>query len=432
MIIAKQHRVIKKKLTNGAEGLLIDIPGSTVMTFEFNFTAGNFLMDREKWETPHIMEHLSLGANSRYKKSRLFEAEFKKNGSYSNAHTSTYHVWYDVECADFEWERILDLLTLAFSEPHFSREEFQAECGNVRDELIGRANNHSRTLSIAMYEAFGMLAMPDKIGVKLMKNVTLRDVIEHHKNTHTTSNMRFVIAGNMQGRMANIEEVLSKIKMPKGSGRIEIPDEVPSSFVKSVYVPRSSVRNVYFDLTTFSKNKFDDAEWDAASIANNILTETFYSKIFGEAREKGLVYGMDSGFGQYKSYVDWTIGAQVQQRNLPPLFDIIVEQLNKIRNGDVDEADIEAAKQYALGSYQREAQTVGGIMTGYSSRYFFEGKVNDYYGYPERIKKVKKSRVIEVMNAMFKDNIWGLGMLGTADKDLRALIEEKVSVLWQR
>ena len=42
MISAKDHRVIKKKLSNGAEGLLIDIPGATVMTFEFNFRAGNF------------------------------------------------------------------------------------------------------------------------------------------------------------------------------------------------------------------------------------------------------------------------------------------------------------------------------------------------------------------------------------------------------
>ena len=126
------------------------------------------------------MEHMSLGANSRYKNQDYLKRN-SKNGSYSNAHTSTYHVWYDAECADFEWERILDLLTLAFSEPYFSKDEFKAECGNVRDELIGRSNNHGRTLSIAMYEAFGMLAMPDKEGVKLIQNVMLRDVIEHHK-----------------------------------------------------------------------------------------------------------------------------------------------------------------------------------------------------------------------------------------------------------
>jgi len=431
MISSKDHKVYKKKLSNGAEGLLIDIPGATVMTLEFCFRAGNFLMEREKWETPHIMEHMSLGANTRYKKARLFEAEFKKNGSYSNAHTSPYHVWYDAECADFEWERILDLLTLAFSEPHFSTEEFKAECGNVRDELIGRSNNHSRTLSLAMYEAFGMLAMPDKEGVKLMQNVTLNDVKEHHKKTHTTSNMRFVIAGNLQGRMTYIEEFLSKINLPKGRGLIDIPTERPSKFKKAIYIPRTSVSNIYFDLTTFTSKRFKDADWDAASIANNILTETLYSKILGEAREQGLVYGMASGFGQYKSFIDWGIIAQVQQENLPALFEIIVRQLKKIKSGDVDDADIEAAKQYALGRYQRGAQTVGGVMAGYSSRYFFEGGVTDYFAYPERLKKVKKAKVTEVMQAMFEDNIWGLGILGTANAELRALAEEKVSSLWQ-
>ena len=431
MISGKDHRVITKKLANGAEGLLIDIPGATVMTFEFNFRAGYFLMEKDKWETPHIMEHLSLGANSKFNKSRIFEAEFKKNGSYSNAYTNNYHVWYDAECADFEWERILDLLTLSFSEPYFLKEEFIAESGNVRDELVGNMNSHGRTLSTAMYESLGMLSVPDAERIKLMQNVTLKDIIDHHKRTHTTSNMRFVMAGNLKGRMEHIEKVLSKIQLPKGRGLIELPEETPSKLKRSIYIPRASVKNVYFDLTTFSHKKFEDADWDAASIANNILTETLYSKILGEARERGLAYGMGSGFGQYKSYVDWGIGGQAQQENLPALLDIVVRELTKMKNGDVDDSDIESAKQYALGRYQRGAQTVYGVMAGYSNRYFFEGKVNDYFGYPERLKKVKKNKVIEVMQAMFADNIWGLGILGTADADLRKLAEQKVSALWQ-
>ena len=34
------------------------------------------------------------------------------------------------------------------------------------------------------------------------------------------------------------------------------------------------------------------------------------------------------------------------------------------------------------------------------------------------------------MQAMFEDNIWGLGILGTADTALRSLAEEKASTLW--
>jgi predicted Zn-dependent peptidase len=104
-----KHIVTKVKLENGAEGLFIDVPGATVMDYEFNFRAGEYLVARDKWEVPHLCEHVLLGANEKYPKARVFQAEFEKNGAYSNAHTSTYHITYESECADFEWERILDL-----------------------------------------------------------------------------------------------------------------------------------------------------------------------------------------------------------------------------------------------------------------------------------------------------------------------------------
>ena len=36
-----KHTVEEIRLKNGARGLLIDIPGATVMSFEFQFRAGN-------------------------------------------------------------------------------------------------------------------------------------------------------------------------------------------------------------------------------------------------------------------------------------------------------------------------------------------------------------------------------------------------------
>jgi predicted Zn-dependent peptidase len=377
------------------------------------------------------MEHLSLGANEKYPKSRLFDAELRKNGSYGNAHTDNYHVWYDAECADFEWERILKLMILSFTKPKFLKSEFEAECGNVKDELINDVNNLGRNLSVAMYEAFGMLAVSDKERVKLMKNVTLKDVCDLHKKTHTSSNLRFVIAGNLKGRMSKIEEMLASLNMPKGRGRIELPDEVPTRFEKPIYVHNTSVDNLFFDITTFQKKVFDDTDWPAATVANTLLTETLNSKIFGEARERGLAYNMGSGFGQYKSYVDWGIGGNAQQENLPALTDIIVRELKKLIAGKVSDEDIEAAKQYGLGRFQRSAQTVDDVVSGYSSRYFFEGRISNYFGFPERLAKVKKAEVVKVMHDMFESSNWGIGMLGTADEQLIDNINNKVAALWR-
>src|ERR1700722_5254198 len=136
-----KHVVFKSKLKNQTQGLFIHIPDASVMSFEFNFRAGEYLMPKPKFEVPHIMEHLLLGANKLIPRSRDFQAEFEKNGAYCNASTGTYDVTYEAECADFEWDRIADLLIVAITKPLFLKEEFKAEAGNVREELISRSNN---------------------------------------------------------------------------------------------------------------------------------------------------------------------------------------------------------------------------------------------------------------------------------------------------
>ena len=102
-----KHTVTEVTLKNGAKGLLIHIPDATVMSVEFNFRAGDYLVEEKKWETPHLMEHILLGANERYTKSRIFQAEIERNGAYSNASTSAYDITNAAECADLEWQRII-------------------------------------------------------------------------------------------------------------------------------------------------------------------------------------------------------------------------------------------------------------------------------------------------------------------------------------
>ena len=74
------HTVREVSLKNGVKGLLINVPQATVMSFDFNLRAGYYLAPEGKWETPHIMEHLMVGANQEYRKARLFEAEVTRTG----------------------------------------------------------------------------------------------------------------------------------------------------------------------------------------------------------------------------------------------------------------------------------------------------------------------------------------------------------------
>ncbi len=427
-----KHTVQEVSLDNGARGLFIHVPDATVMTFEFNFRAGEYLVDKEKWEAPHLMEHCLLGANERIPKARAFQAEFEKNGAYCNASTGSYDIIYEAECADFEWDRIADLLLTAITKPLFLEEEFLAEFGNVREELTARSNNHFRHLSLALREAYGFYVLTDQERLLLMDNVNTEDIRAHYKNTHTTNNLRFVIAGNLRAkRQKLLQGLIENIELPEGDARLELPHERPKLLKAPLYIHNDTVENLYFYLDTFMQRRMDEPESDALSLINTMLTETLYSRILGTARERGLVYGMSSGFGQTRDATNWWFGAQVMPKNAPALFDIILNELNAVFNGDIAEADIAAAKQYALGRYQRSGQTVNGTASGYSGRYFFDEHIDDYYKIPERIEAVTRQRIIDISRGMFADNTRGMGALSNCGMEFVDKLHDEVSPLWE-
>lgn len=426
-----KHVTSELVLENGARGLLVHVPEATVMSFQINFRAGEYLVDRDKWETPHIMEHMLLGANKHIPKARAFQAEFEKNGAYCNASTGTYDIIYESECADFEWQRILDWLMIAITEPLFLEDEFTAEFGNVREELTARSNNHFRHLSLGLREAFGFYAVTDQERLKLMKNVNLEDIREHYRNTHVTSNMRFVIAGNITAtRRKYIKEVFGGTSLAKGRGRRALPREIPATLAKPLSIKNTTVDNYYFYFDTFLKRRMEDHELAAMSLLNSMLTETLYSRILGSARERGLVYSMSSGINAELHSTNWWFGAQVRPDNAGALFDIMVTELQAIFNGKLTREEIDAAKQYRLGRYQRGAQTVAGIAGSYAGRYFFDDFIEDYYSIPARIKAITKTQIVEGSKDLFSEGIWGLGVLGNANKtELDGLVSQ-LNHLW--
>jgi predicted Zn-dependent peptidase len=426
-----RHTTTEIQLKNGAKGLLVHIPSASVMTFDFNFRAGEYLVDPEKWEVPHLMEHVLLGANELIPKARDFQAELEKNGAYSNATTGVYDITYEAECADFEWDRVLGLMLIAITKPLFLEEEFVAEFGNVQEEMAARSNNHFRRLSLEMRKDLGLICKTDAERLELMPNVTIDDLKEHYIKTHSSPNMRFVIAGNINSsRRTAITSLLEAIDLPSEGKRFELPIENPVRLRQPVYVSNDTVENLYFYIDTFIGRRLTDPETDSLSLVNTMLTETLYSKILGTARERGLVYGMNSGLSHTKVASNWWFGAQVSDKNAAPLLKIVVDELNKVLEGDIPDSEIETTKQYALGRFQRSAQTVGGTSGGYSGRYFFDEVIEDYYRVPERIKAVTKAQIVEVAQSLFADNVWGFGVLGNCGEQFVETLQSKLEPLW--
>ena len=430
-----QHEVIEVSLSNGIKGLFVHAPDVPVMSFDFNFRAGDYYVeDPNKWEVAHLMEHLVPQANKQYKTGRERNIESEKNGAISNAYTDSYEIGYDAICADFEWERILDLELASITGPLFLEDEFQAEMGNVREELVMRGNNHFSTLVSNYWQSIGLHSLPNKERAKRLDNVKLEDVVAHYKRTHTTPNMRFVIGGNLpQERRKIIEKKLLNLDLPKEGNRTELPEIiVKNNLNQAMFVEQENAPdNVLMIFETFASRRINDPESDALGMVNSVLTSGLSSRIFAEARERGLLYNIDySGHSQYKNITSYGIGIQCQAGNVDEVVKLIVREYKRIIDGTLDDSDIELARSAALGGFQMSNQTIGRTASWYCNRFFFEDKVDDFFKVPDDIRAVTRQAGIDAFKVCFAENNWGLAFFGPIDEQTRQRSHEKFATLF--
>lgn len=407
-----KHTVELVTLKNGAKGLLINVPDASVTSFDFNFRAGDYLSPKDKWDTAHIMEHMVLGANKRYKSSTEFSKVFEQNGAYSNASTGTYHMSYIAECADFETERILDLLCLSIEAPLFLESEFKAEKANVREELKSRRNNHGHELSLALSAAMGQFELPYTDRAKQLDNITLTDVKKHYKSTHTAKNLRFVIAGNISKIKDALIERIESIGLLPGEGRIDLPSEPLTTPPKPLVSKKSDVENLYYRYEVNLGQLLNTKEIDALQALNGLLFGSMHSRVFGKAREQGLVYGI--GYGDYRTRDNslFWMGGQVLPENIETLFKLFISELQTIASGNLSETELETIRLSALGSFKRSTQTVGQLVDGYLPWFVFDDKIEDFFDTPNRIKAVTVESVVDAASRVNAHIAYGIGFAG--------------------
>jgi len=421
-----KHSVEEITLKNGAKGLLIDVPNASVMATRIQFRAGMmYAKNHDVYELPHLVEHLAFGANAKYKDEQEFEAEFTKNGAYHNAWTSDVSVCYETECADFEWDRIMELQKVSIAEPRFNEEELKSEKANVRSELTGYMNDYYRLLWPRVQQAVGedILDLPERL--KTISNIELKDIREHYRRTHTAKNMMFIIAGKIHGRKHKIIRELESWPLKEGE-KFEIPlADLHSS--EAVSIRRKDASNITFGFSLVTPRHLDTKEVYAMNCLNHILNGTMNSRIFGKARKRGLVYGMGSATNSNAHSTYWDFEGEVNEENAEELFLLIQHELMEALNGEVSDKDFEAAKQYALGRFQMGAQTVGQIADYYAENYFTNEEVEKYDNVPNLIKGIDKSKMIELAREFAGSGIKGFVTVSSVEKAVISSLETKLN-----
>lgn len=416
-----EHKVEEVKLKCGAKGLLIDVPGAPVYCMEVWFRGGDaYTESKEKQEAAHIMEHLAFGANSQQDSSAEVYRYISRNGANLNATTSRSFLSYRIYSPDFDWERLLKQLVMQITTPKFLEKEFRAEFGNVEEEMHLRSNNKWVELGSLMAQKFGWDfndTYPQRL--KLMKNVQLDDIKNHYKKTHKSKNAVFFVAGNLGNDKKKILSILEGIGALEAGEKPKLPaDPVIAGYPDApVVVKKSDVPNIYFSLEMYAsfKNKLREMVETELEVLSKVLTSGFHSRIFGKAREMGIIYDMGSNEATHRSNL-YTLDlyAQVSKENMDKLLDLIVMEMKDIYKNGLSKDEVDEAVLSSKGSLRMSNQTAGSILGWYRSTYLNDEdeKVYDFDLLDKWYDQVTPQSIRELFINLIKTKKWGAGFLG--------------------
>lgn len=251
-------------------------------------------------------------------------------------------------------QKSFELLALALNKPRFDNDAVERIRGSIMTTLRQYAENPSYIASLQWKKnAFaGHPYHNPKIGTLESVAAIKREDIENFKNSHLACSRKIVaVAGDITaGEVKSLltalfpasecklnDPVIADIKPAEGGAPIIVSKNVPQTVIHA-------------SLPAVMRS---DPRYYAMVILNNILGgNTMISRMGKEIRDKrGLAYYANSSIGelQHTSYLAMDFATRSQQAETA--VGVFLEELGKIRDNGVTEAELAETKSYITGSF---------------------------------------------------------------------------------
>jgi predicted Zn-dependent peptidase len=412
-----KHTVTEHQLNSGAKGLLVDVPGSGVVNILIRFNSGFQFGDMNYYELPHVLEHLiAVGGTPTYPNPSQFATEMEKNGASFNANTSSRFNGYIVTCAEFELDRILGLVDEWLTAPLLPETAFATEVGNVREELTRNTTSYGNVSALAFLEkVYPGKNLNSDTRIEQLPGITIDMARNHYKATHTAQNARFYLSGavgeHSEAILAKLDALFAKLP----AGERAQPDFGPGLGVAEPILVQKDIKQLYYNFGIFNAGVDDNRDF-ALNRLGSVLFGGWNSRVFGEARRRGIAYSV-SGGGEGDAYSSsFEVGGNVSEANALELMKLVADQMKAVAAGDLTAEELEAAKERVIGHRAISHQTPGSLGNYYLGLYDTEERVRPYDGELAQIRATTTAEVTEAARFMLSSNQWAVSWLGDLDE----------------
>ncbi len=390
-----------KTLENGLQIVVIPMDnGSNVISTDIFYKVGSGHEVMGKSGIAHMLEHLNFKSTENLEAGE-FDEIVKGFGGVNNASTGFDFTHYFIKSSSKNLGKSLELFADLMANLKLKDEEFQPERDVVLEERRWRTDNspigylYFRLFNNAfVYHPYHWTP----IGfIDDIKNWSIEDIREFHKNYYQPSNAIVVVAGDITA-----EEVFETTKKNFGDikgKKVEYPSahqvEPEQDGAKRVYIKKES--EVEMVAIAYKIPDFLDKDQTALSALSELLSSgksSILQKVLvNDKKMVNQIYGYNMENRDPSIFMFLAVGNPgIKAEDIEKELLGVIKQ---VKDGKVSEKDVQKIKTNTKADFIFSLESSSN-MTNLFGSYYARGDIAPLLSYEENINNLKKEDIIEV------------------------------------
>jgi zinc protease len=420
------------ELPNGLKVVFIERKKLPLLTLRLAFRSGQINDPKNfKGLTSAMTAMIQEGTTTRT--SRQLAEEVEMLGASLNANSSSDNTIVSASTLSMYGSEILKIMADIVLNPVFPEKELALYKQNTIEGLkVQRADAsflaHERMAKIIYGGHPYSVVAPSPADVE---KITREQLIDFHKQKFVPNNAILIVVGNVERE--NLLNELNSLfgnwqKGEVGRQEFSVPPERTEKTVTIVDRPGSAQSNIILSNLAINRNHPD---YFPALVMNQILGAGASSRLFMNLREeKGYTYGAYSSFDARRQSGAFEAAAEVRTMVTGDSLKEFFYEIERIRNQEVSDRELQDAKNYLTGVFPLRAETQEGLTNLIVAQQLYDLPADFLQTYREKISDVNSKEVQRVANAYLIPDKIAIVVVGDAGEILDQVkaFSEKIDV----
>ncbi len=398
-----------KTLNNGLKVVVIPMDNdSGVITTDIYYKVGSRNEVMGKSGMAHMLEHLAFKSTDKLKEGE-FDSIVKSRGGVNNAATGFDKTHYYIKTASKNLGLTFELFAELMHNLKLTDEEFQKERDVVAEERRLRTdNNPMGYLYFRVFNTHYTYHPYHWLPIGFMEDILswkIEDIREFYQRYYQPNNATLVVAGDItpkqvfENAQKYFGDIINKNAIPKVTA---VEPKVDGA--KRAILHKESNR-VDTLAITYSIPNYEHDDQVALSAISHILSSGksswFEKTIVNEKQLANQVYGYNMELTDPGVFLIMAMCAP--DKKLEDLEKEILLQLDKLKNGDVTQAELDKVKINTKAEFIYSLESSSSV-AGLYGDYYVKGNIQPLLEYEEKLDKMTLKDISDTAKKYFDHN----------------------------